>query len=84
MPRPPTVCRLLRPRRLIEPRRELTEPRFATAPLPLEYVYRRYAGGTEQAPPPLAARLRERSARRWPELFALQFVLTLTPAGLAP
>jgi methionine biosynthesis protein MetW len=63
---------------------EVAEERFATAPLPLEYVYRRYAGGTEQAPPPLAARLRERSTRSWPELFALQFVLTLTPARLAP
>ena len=62
----------------------VAEERFATAPLPLEYVYRRIVGGTEQVPRPPAARLRESSARRWPELFAFQFVLTLTPARLAP
>jgi methionine biosynthesis protein MetW len=54
--------------------------RFAATVLPGEGLARRAFGGwPEHAPPAPVARLRERAAARCPELFALQFVLTLRP-----
>jgi SAM-dependent methyltransferase len=52
---------------------------FAVSSLPLEPYVRRRLGGTENDPPPALAAARGRVGRRWPELFALQFVLTLRP-----
>ena len=51
--------------------------RFATSSLPLEPSLRRRLGGTEQDPPAPLAAARARLTAWRPELFALQFVLTL-------
>jgi 2-polyprenyl-3-methyl-5-hydroxy-6-metoxy-1,4-benzoquinol methylase len=53
--------------------------RFAASSLPFEPYLRRRLGGTEHDPPPWLAAARARLVARWPELFALQFVLTLRP-----
>jgi 2-polyprenyl-3-methyl-5-hydroxy-6-metoxy-1,4-benzoquinol methylase len=53
--------------------------RFSTSALPLETQLRRCVGGTEEAPIEPIARLRARTAARFPGLFAFQFVLTLEP-----
>ncbi len=55
--------------------------RFATAPVPLEGLLRSRLGGTSQAPVASVAALRESLTTRFPELFALQVVLTLRPSG---
>jgi SAM-dependent methyltransferase len=51
----------------------------AVSSLPLEPYLRRRLGGGEHDPPPKLAAARRRLGDRWPELFALQFVLTLRP-----
>lgn len=57
----------------------VAEERFATSSLPLEPYLRRRLGGTEQDPPSVLAAARRRLTAWRPELFALQFVLTLRP-----
>lgn len=57
----------------------VADERFTTAPLPLEAPLRARLGGDEQAPPAPLAALRDALSRRWPEMFALQVVLTLRP-----
>jgi methionine biosynthesis protein MetW len=52
---------------------------LATASLPLEPYLRRRLGGTEHDPPPALAEARRRLTALRPELFAFQFVLTLSP-----
>jgi methionine biosynthesis protein MetW len=59
---------------------EVTEERFTTAPLPLEGPLRARFGGDAETPSPPLAGLRRALSRRWPEMFALQVVLTLRPA----
>ncbi len=59
---------------------EITEERFTTAPLPLEGPLRARFGGDAETPAPPLAALRGALSRRWPEMFALQIVLTLRPA----
>jgi methionine biosynthesis protein MetW len=53
--------------------------RFTPAPLPLEALVRRVAGGTPEAPRFPLGHLRWWLARRAPRLFALQFGLVLRP-----
>jgi methionine biosynthesis protein MetW len=55
--------------------------RFATAPVPLERLLRSRFGGSAQDPAAPIAGLRAWTTARWPELFALQVVLTLRPLG---
>jgi 2-polyprenyl-3-methyl-5-hydroxy-6-metoxy-1,4-benzoquinol methylase len=50
----------------------------APGALPLERLARARAGGTDNEPAPSVARLRAALTRARPELFALQFVFTLT------
>jgi methionine biosynthesis protein MetW len=57
----------------------VVEERFTTAPVPLERWLRSRFGGTDQQPAPPVAALRGWVTARWPELFALQAVLTLRP-----
>lgn len=55
--------------------------RFTPAPLPLEALLRRVAGGTLGKPRFPVGHLRWWLARRAPRLFALQFALDLRPAA---
>lgn len=61
----------------------ITEERFTTAPLPLEGALRARLGGDAETPARPVAALRRTLSRRWPEMFALQVVLTLRPAPTA-
>ena len=56
---------------------EVIDETAAPGALPLERVARARLGGTDNAPAPRVARVRVALARGRPELFALQFVLTL-------
>lgn len=61
---------------------EVTDERFTAAPLPLESRLRTGPADSSgpDGPPPAAVRaLAAALLRRWPELFALQVVLTLRP-----
>ena len=59
---------------------EVTEERFTTAPLPARGAAAGGFGGDAEAPVPPLAALRRALSRHWPEMFALQVVLTLRPA----
>jgi len=52
-----------------------------TAPVPLEGPLHALFGSTAEEPPAPLAALRRGLSTRWPELFALQIVLTLRPLG---
>jgi len=52
-----------------------------TAPVPLEGPLHARFGSTAEHPSAPVAALRRRLSARWPELFALQIVLTLRPRG---
>jgi len=57
----------------------VADERFTTAPLPLEGPLRAHLGGNAEAPAGPLGALRGTLSRRWPEMFALQVVLTLRP-----
>lgn len=62
---------------------EVIGEHFTTAPLPLEGPLRARFGGDAEAPAAPLAALRSVLSRRWPEMFALQVVLTLRPVPAA-